>query len=104
MVSIVRIAGLAALMTVLAACGGGGGSGGTTQAQPPPVANRAPVISGTPATSVTRDDRYFFAPAASDPDGDMLTFSIDNQPAWAAFDNSTGTLTGTPAAPTPVRW
>jgi hypothetical protein len=46
---------------------------------------------------VTRDDRYSFAPAASDPDGDMLTFSIDNQPAWAVFDNSTGTLTGTPA-------
>jgi hypothetical protein len=39
---------------------------------------------------------YTFQPTASDPDGDALTFRVDNKPAWAAFDTSTGRLSGTP--------
>jgi hypothetical protein len=40
---------------------------------------------------------YSFTPTASDPDGDALTFTIANKPAWATFDAQTGALTGTPA-------
>jgi hypothetical protein len=40
---------------------------------------------------------YSFRPAASDADGNPLTFSIANKPSWATFDISTGTLYGTPA-------
>ncbi|WP_193907415.1 autotransporter-associated beta strand repeat-containing protein [Cellvibrio polysaccharolyticus] len=58
--------------------------------------NEAPVISGTPATSVNQDVVYSFIPTVSDPDGDTLTFNITNKPSWAAFDAATGTLTGTP--------
>ncbi|MAD89651.1 MAG: hypothetical protein CMK64_08115 [Pseudoalteromonas sp.] len=59
--------------------------------------NDAPVISGSPATSVDEDSAYSFTPAASDVDvGDSLTFAISNQPSWASFDTSTGTLSGTP--------
>ncbi|QEI11270.1 DUF4347 domain-containing protein [Cellvibrio japonicus] len=58
--------------------------------------NEAPVISGTPATSVNQDEAYNFIPSASDADGNTLTFSIANQPSWAAFDTATGALTGTP--------
>ena len=39
---------------------------------------------------------YSFTPSASDPDGDPLTFSIENLPSWASFDSATGTLSGTP--------
>lgn len=39
---------------------------------------------------------YAFRPSASDDDGDSLTFSIRNKPAWATFDTRTGTLGGTP--------
>jgi hypothetical protein len=60
--------------------------------------NRAPTISGTPGTSVTQGTAYVFTPTASDPDGDTLTFSITNPPAWATFDPSTGRLQGTPGA------
>ncbi len=60
--------------------------------------NGAPTISGTPAASVTAGAAYEFTPIASDPDGDTLTFSIQNRPQWAAFDTSTGRLSGTPAA------
>ena len=60
-------------------------------------ANRAPTISGTPSTSATVGSAYSFQPAASDPDGNTLTFSITNKPAWATFSTSTGLLSGTPA-------
>jgi len=55
-----------------------------------------PTISGTPATRIDQDQPYSFTPTAVDADGDTLTFSIVNKPTWAAFDTSTGTLTGTP--------
>jgi hypothetical protein len=60
------------------------------------AANGAPTISGTPPTSVTAGQAYSFAPTASDPDGQALTFSIANRPSWATFNTSTGQLSGTP--------
>ena len=61
-------------------------------------ANRAPVISGTPPTSVTQGTAYSFQPTASDADSDPLTFSIANRPSWATFSTTTGRLQGTPTA------
>ena len=58
--------------------------------------NRPPTISGTPATSVLQGTLYSFQPTAADPDGNTLTFSIANRPAWATFDSSTGRVQGTP--------
>jgi hypothetical protein len=63
-----------------------------------PSPNRAPTISGTPPTSVTTGNAYTFAPNAGDPDGDTLTFSIQNKPGWATFTALNGRLTGTPTA------
>jgi hypothetical protein len=60
-------------------------------------ANRAPTISGTPASGVDAGSTYSFTPSANDPDGDALTFSITNQPQWASFSTATGTVSGTPA-------
>jgi hypothetical protein len=59
-------------------------------------ANRPPTISGAPPTSVTAGLAYDFRPTASDPDGDALTYSIQNRPAWASFDTRTGRLSGSP--------
>jgi hypothetical protein len=61
-------------------------------------ANRPPTISGTPATTATVGTAYAFQPSASDPDGNTLTYAIQNRPVWAAFNTSTGRLSGTPAA------
>lgn len=58
--------------------------------------NHSPVISGTPTASGTAGAWYAFTPNASDPDGDQLTFSISNKPAWATFSAVTGMLSGTP--------
>lgn len=58
--------------------------------------NRPPVISGTPDDSVMATTGYSFTPVASDPDGDVLSFSIVNKPSWATFDSASGELIGTP--------
>lgn len=63
-----------------------------------PAPNRPPTISGNPPRTVTQGTAYSFVPTASDPDGDSLTFSIENAPDWASFDASTGRLSGTPGA------
>ncbi|MEX2123377.1 MAG: putative Ig domain-containing protein [Woeseia sp.] len=66
---------------------GGGGGGGSSS---------PPTISGQPNDSVVVDTMYSFQPNASDPDGDTLSFSIVNKPAWAGFNTVTGRLEGTP--------
>jgi len=63
-----------------------------------PAPNRAPTITGTAPSAVMQGAAYSFQPTASDPDGDTLTFTIANAPAWASFDTGTGRLSGTPAA------
>jgi len=62
------------------------------------AANRAPVLSGSPPTSVTAGVAYDFRPSAQDLDGDALTYSISGKPAWASFSSTTGRLYGTPDA------
>ena len=62
----------------------------------PPVTNEAPSISGTPPGSVTAGQPFDFTPTASDPDGDTLSFSIQNRPSWLSFNTSSGQISGTP--------
>ena len=90
-------AGIAGAALALAGCGGGdeeaastGGGGGGGGG------NQAPTISGSPPTSVTQGTAYSFTPSGADADGNPLTFSIANAPAWATFSSSTGRLSGTP--------
>lgn len=59
--------------------------------------NFAPTISGTPVTTVVAASTYSFQPTAYDADGNALTFSIANKPAWATFSGTTGLLRGTPS-------
>lgn len=58
--------------------------------------NTAPVISGTPKSSIAVNTAYKFTPTASDANGDTLSFTILNRPSWANFNFGTGSLTGTP--------
>jgi hypothetical protein len=61
-------------------------------------ANRAPSLSGTPVTSVVAGQPYQFSPLAADADGNALSFRVQNAPAWATFNATNGTLSGTPGA------
>jgi hypothetical protein len=96
----VRTSSLAILAALaLAGCGGGGeGEQTSAPATPGTGANSAPTIQGSPSTSVAAGQAYSFQPTASDPDGDALTFTISNPPAWATFNASTGKISGTPSA------
>ncbi|MBC7984355.1 MAG: hypothetical protein H7Y02_10930 [Candidatus Obscuribacterales bacterium] len=60
--------------------------------------NRAPTISGTPATTVQADMPYSFQPTATDPENNPLTFSVEGAPSWTTFNASTGRLSGTPTS------
>ena len=96
-----RLTHLLAAAVMCAGCLGGGSSGdGSSQPPPgggpPPASNRAPTINGSPDTSLVVEEDYEFRPSASDPDGDDLTFSVENLPAWASFESATGRLVGTP--------
>lgn len=62
------------------------------------IPNRPPTISGSPPSSVVAGQAYSFTPTASDPDGQTLAFGIANKPTWAAFNATTGRLSGTPTA------
>ncbi|MCK5601812.1 DUF1566 domain-containing protein, partial [Candidatus Pacearchaeota archaeon] len=60
--------------------------------------NEPPVVKNTPANSVNVGTLYSYLPDVDDPEGNVLTFSISNQPSWVSFNNLTGELSGTPAA------
>jgi hypothetical protein len=103
---LVVLAGL--IIAGLAACGGNQGSADATLSAPAvvPSAPTAPVttpdtpptISGQPNPSVNVGSAYAFMPTAVAANGNPLTFSIQNKPAWATFNAATGAPTGTPAA------
>jgi hypothetical protein len=82
------------------ACGGGGGDASTGQQTTPPPSsgNHNPTISGTPPVSATVGQAYSYKVSASDSDGDTLTYSVANQPAWMSINSATGQISGTPTA------
>ena len=84
-------------LSALAGCKGGGGGSGSGAPANSATASDAPTISGTAATVAPPNTTYKFQPAASDPNGDTLSFEIQNKPAWATFNTVTGELTGTPS-------
>jgi hypothetical protein len=61
-----------------------------------PSKNTPPKITGTPAATVQAGSTYSFQPAASDADGNKLTFAVANKPGWASFSTTSGQLSGTP--------
>jgi hypothetical protein len=88
-----RVRGTVLRLVVQASTTSGGG-----EVTPPPPGNNPPQISGTPVTAVVEGQAYSFTPSASDPDGQSLTFSIQNKPVWASFSAATGQLAGSPPA------
>ena len=79
--------------------GTGGLSGQPLASGNPTTSNQRPTITGIPSsTDVLVGEAFAFVPIAADADGDPLTFSVANAPAWLRFDTGTGALTGTPAA------
>ena len=55
-------------------------------------------MTGTPATTATQGTAYSYTPTIVNTANDNLSFSMLNQPSWISVDNSTGVISGTPAA------
>jgi subtilisin family serine protease len=62
----------------------------------PPLTNLPPAIAGSPPEIAAANAVYDFVPAATDPNGDRVRFSITNKPVWAGFSEETGELLGVP--------
>jgi Putative Ig domain/von Willebrand factor type A domain len=75
-------------------CGGGGG-GGSSNIVPP--TNNAPVITSTAPQNAIEEVKYSYNPVATDTAGDVLTWSITNQPNGMTIDPITGEIAWTPA-------
>ncbi|MDH5484727.1 MAG: putative Ig domain-containing protein [Gammaproteobacteria bacterium] len=59
--------------------------------------NSAPVISGTPLTTIAEDASYSFTVTSSDVDlGDSATYFLQNHPGWMSINASTGVVSGVP--------
>ena len=100
-----KLALLALSTALLAACGGdddpaaaANAASGPPASNPVSGGNSAPRITGAPTATVLQGNAYLFAPSATDADGNSLTFSVANLPAWATFNPATGRLSGTPTA------
>jgi hypothetical protein len=60
--------------------------------------NQAPSLKGSLPSQVLVGFSVTFAPQASDPEGDTLTFSATGLPAWMSIDSRTGAVSGKPTA------
>ena len=75
------------------------GNGGTATATVNVTINAVndpPVITSTPVTSATQGQLYEYQVTATDPDGDVLTYSLTQAPAFLSINSSTGLINGTP--------
>jgi len=75
-------------------CVGPGGTSDTVNATLtvlPPL-----TISGTPIATIAAGQSYSFIPSVIGADSEDVEFSIVNEPKWAVFNSSTGSLTGVP--------
>lgn len=58
--------------------------------------NDAPQISSSPVLTVNEEQAYSYDVAADDiDDGDVLTYSLTQKPAWLSINSSTGVISGT---------
>lgn len=57
----------------------------------------APLITGVPSPTAVVDIVYIYQPIASDPDGDILAYSLTEKPSGMTIDAATGRIEWTPA-------
>jgi YD repeat-containing protein len=60
------------------------------------VTNQPPQITSTPLTTATEGSAYFYQVQAFDPNGDILTYSLDVYPTGMTITSDTGLIQWTP--------
>lgn len=80
-------------VALIVACGGGVGAEKVVQTEAELAAGQAVEAS---YVIVDEDTEYRYQPILNQENGTNLSFSIQNQPVWAAFNTATGELSGIP--------
>ncbi|MEX0921115.1 MAG: putative Ig domain-containing protein [Candidatus Pacearchaeota archaeon] len=57
--------------------------------------NNAPEITSNPLTEINESEFYEYQIIAEDEDGDVLTYSLTENPSWLSIDSETGLISGT---------
>ncbi|MBT3213281.1 MAG: hypothetical protein HN351_01415 [Deltaproteobacteria bacterium] len=85
---------------VLSGCGKEKGEKGETGAAGTSSGNSGSLayMTDSPPTTGTQGTVYSYTPTIVNTANDNLSFSLLNQPSWMSVDNSTGVISGTPAA------
>jgi len=65
---------------------------------PPPVVNYAPIITSIPGDTVIIGVTYLYDVNATDPNGDVLTYSLTKKPDDMTINSTTGLIGWTPAS------
>ena len=65
---------------------------------PPPVVNYAPIITSIPGDTATVGGKYIYDVNATDPEGDVLTYSLTKKPDDMTINSTTGLINWTPAS------
>jgi len=87
----VRITLTALLVLLITGCGGGGGGNS------PADVNGNPVVQALDSGYTAMEDQTFsIFVQASDPEGDTLTFDLNNAPDWLRINRTTGEISGIP--------
>lgn len=64
----------------------------------PTLENRAPQFSGANFPSTAQvGTLYSYTVTATDLDGDLIAYQLENQPAWMTINSETGLISGTPS-------
>ena len=58
----------------------------------PAPPNEAPIITSVPITTATVGEAYIYDAEATDPDGDVLTYSLTVKPGRMTLNSSTGKI------------
>ena len=58
----------------------------------PAPPNEAPIITSVPITTATVGEAYIYDVEATDPDGDVLTYSLTVKPGRMTINSSTGKI------------
>lgn len=83
------ILSVSSVLVFLVGCGGSGGSDTSVS-----KTSMLHSVSATPITSAVEDQPYAFTVAVNNPNGEVLTYSLQNAPSWLSIDNK-GVVSGT---------
>lgn len=80
------------IITVTVMPSDGTDNGKPKRSNPIIIANRSPEITSAPPLNISDNNKYIYQVTARDPDGDVLSFSLENPPKGMTINPKTGLI------------